>query len=146
MKILSSLFSFAFKIAHFANSSQIFFRIRFLNLCSPRVTHPKSDSDSFAGFYEMCTTKQVLNSQTFFVLAGLAKPKISVRDKTNHDTGYQAVFVNPSYLLQLNGTFHLSALFFATYCSHWHKKNLKGEDIVKFCNLWSIRFNFICIK
>lgn len=60
----------------------------------------------------MCTTKQVLNSQTFFVLAGLAKPKISVRDKTNHDTGYQAVFVNPSYLLQLNGTFDLSALFF----------------------------------
>lgn len=112
MKILSSLFSFAFKIAHFANSSQIFFRISFLNLCSPRVTHPKSDSDSFAGFYEMCTTKQVLNSQTFFVLAGLAKPKISVRDKTNHDTGYQAVFVNPSYLLQLNGTFDLSALFF----------------------------------
>lgn len=110
MKILSSLFSFAFKIAHFANSSQIFFRISFLNLCSPRVTHPKSDS--FAGFYEMCTTKQVLNSQTFFVLAGLAKPKISVRDKTNHDTGYQAVFVNPSYLLQLNGTFDLSALFF----------------------------------
>lgn len=100
------------KIAHFANSSQIFFRISFLNLCSPRVTHPKSDSDSFAGFYEMCTTKQVLNSQTFFVLAGLAKPKISVRDKTNHDTGYQAVFVNPSYLLQLNGTFDLSALFF----------------------------------
>lgn len=60
----------------------------------------------------MCTTKQVLNSQTFFLLAGLAKPKISVRDKTYHDTGYQAVFVNPSYLLQLNGAFDLSARFF----------------------------------
>lgn len=111
MKILSSLFSFAFKIAHFANSSQIFFRISFLNLCSPRVTHPKSDSDSFAGFYEMCTTKQVLNSQAFFVLAGLAKPKISVRDKTSRHW-LSAVFVNPSYLLQLNGAFDLSALFF----------------------------------
>lgn len=111
MKILSLLFSFAFKIAHFANSSQIFFRISFLNLCSPRVTHPKSDSDSFAGFYEMCTTKQVLNSQAFFVLAGLAKPKISVRDKTSRHW-LSAVFVNPSYLLQLNGAFDLSALFF----------------------------------
>lgn len=48
-----------------------------------------------------CITKQVRQSPAFFMLAGLPKPKATIRDREYHEGGYQLSLLTQGFFLRI---------------------------------------------